>query len=66
MLWQSDSNMRFRMLGGYAIGPGPDGVGTFYPDSNPMEYCLQYIYSSGSSRWCNPAKIDHQASARCM
>ena len=57
MLWQSDSNMRFRMLGGYAIGPGPDGVGTFYPDSNPMEYCLQYIYSSGSSRWCNPAKI---------
>ncbi len=46
MLWQADSNMRFRMLGGYAIGPGAGGVGTFFPDPNPVLYCFNNIYSS--------------------
>ena len=30
MLWQADANMRYRILGGYAIGPGTDGAGTFF------------------------------------
>ena len=55
MLWQAESDMRYRMLGGYAIGPGPDGTGTFFPDPNPIEYCLNSVYSSGTS----PAWLCH-------
>ena len=57
MLWQSNAGMRFRMLGGYAIGPGANGAGTFFPDSNPMEYCLLVIYTSASARECNPPDL---------
>ena len=57
MLWQADSDMRFRMLGGYAIAPGPDGTGTFFSNSNPMEYCLLVIFGSGSSKYCNPTQL---------
>jgi hypothetical protein len=49
MLWQADSNMRFRMLGGYAIGPGAGGEGTFFADPNPVLYCLNGIYTSGTA-----------------
>jgi predicted membrane channel-forming protein YqfA (hemolysin III family) len=49
MLWQADSNMRFRMLGGYAIGPGPKGVGTFFADPNPLLYCFNTIWQSGTA-----------------
>lgn len=49
MLWQADSNMRYRILGGYAIGPGTGGAGTFFADPNPIEYCLVTIFNSGKS-----------------
>ncbi len=49
MLWQADSNMRFRMLGGYAIGPGAGGEGTFFADPNPVLYCLNGIYATGTA-----------------
>jgi hypothetical protein len=49
MLWQADSNMRFRMLGGYAIAPGPNGEGTFFADPNPILYCLNSIWSTGKA-----------------
>ena len=40
------------MLGGYAIGPGANGAGTFFPDSNPMEDCaLRYSFASAE---CQP------------
>lgn len=57
MLWQADSDMRYRMLGGYAIGPGANGVGTFFSDPNPIEYCLNTIYGKGTSpNWlCAPS-----------
>jgi len=63
MLWQADSDMRFRMLGGYAIAPGPDGTGTFFSNSNPMEYCLLVIFGSGSSKYCNPTQLATSLSA---
>jgi hypothetical protein len=57
MLWQSNAGMRFRMLGGYAIGPGADGAGTFFPDSNPIEYCFLLIYTSASTKDCSTAQL---------
>ena len=57
MLWQSNAGMRFRMLGGYAIGPGADGVGTFFPDTNLVEYCFLAIYTSKSTSICAPAPL---------
>jgi hypothetical protein len=57
MLWQADANMRFRMLGGYAIGPGPDGAGTFFPDTNPLEYCFLGIFTNRNTAACGPAGI---------
>jgi hypothetical protein len=59
MIWQADSNMRFRMLGGYAIGPGAGGAGTFFPDPNPVMYCFINIYSSGTapSYLCAPGYL---------
>lgn len=58
MLWQADTNMRFRMLGGYAIGPGPDGVGTFFPDSNTLEYCFLGIFTKRDTSSCgDPAAL---------
>ncbi len=59
MLWQADTDMRFRMLGGYAIGPGANGAGTFFPDTNDMEYCLLGIYTTGSvpADICTPSVV---------
>jgi hypothetical protein len=58
MLWQADTNMRFRMLGGYAIGPGADGVGTFFPDSNTLEYCFLGIFTKRDTSNCgDPAAL---------
>jgi hypothetical protein len=57
MLWQSNAGMRFRMLGGYAIGPGPDGTGTFFPDTNLVEYCFLAIYTSTSTTICAPTPL---------
>lgn len=57
MLWQADTGMRYRILGGYVIGPAPDGTGTFFPDPNPIQYCLLFIYVSGTSNYCNPEQI---------
>jgi hypothetical protein len=52
MLWQADADMRFRILGGYAIGPGVGGAGTFFADPNPILYCLNNIYGSGAApKW---------------
>ena len=59
MLWQSNAGMRFRMLGGYAIGPGPNGTGTFFPDTNLVEYCFLAIYTSKSTTICAPAPLAH-------
>jgi hypothetical protein len=49
MLWQADSDMRYRTLGGYAIGPAADGSGTFFSNPNPILYCLNTIYGSGTA-----------------
>lgn len=57
MLWQADTNMRFRMLGGYAIAPDATGAGTFFAAPNPIEYCLLFIYTSRTSKFCNPSQI---------
>ena len=57
MLWQADTNMRYRMLGGYAIGPGANGVGTFFPDTNTIEYCFLGIFTSRDTAACNPTAL---------
>jgi len=49
MIWQADTNMRFHLLGGYAIGRGADGAGTFFAAPNPLEYCLNRVYSNGTA-----------------
>jgi hypothetical protein len=57
MLWQANAGMRFRMLGGYAIAPGADGTGTFFPDTNPFIYCFLRIYTSASTKECDPTQL---------
>jgi hypothetical protein len=59
MLWQADADMRYRILGGYAIGPGTDGAGTFFADPNPIEYCLLSIFGNGThpDQLCQAAYI---------
>jgi hypothetical protein len=49
MVWQAVTGMRFRMLGGYAVAPDRDGNGTFEGDLNPIGFCLDQIYASGSA-----------------
>lgn len=59
MLWQADTDMRFRLVGGYLIAPGPTGAGTFFADANPWLYCLLTIDQNGtvSSSLCNSATL---------
>ena len=56
MLWQAETGMRFRLLGGYIIGPSPTGSGTYFADPNPLEYCFVFVYQSG-----RPAPGDSRA-----
>ncbi len=57
MVWQADTDMRYRMLGGYAIGPDETGAGTFFSSPNPIEYCLLYVFTSASTRYCDPSQL---------
>ncbi len=57
MVWQADTDMRFRMLGGYAIGPDPTGAGTYFSSPNSLEYCFLVIYSSRSAKYCDPTQF---------
>jgi hypothetical protein len=59
MVWQADTGMRYRMLGGYAIGRGADGSGTYFADPNPVEFCLIQIYTTGAKppSLCDPAAM---------
>jgi hypothetical protein len=67
LLWQAETAMRFRILGGYAIAPDSSGNGTVYADESPLAYCLFNIYSTGSTYWsgehpislCEPSWIGH-------
>ena len=59
MLWQAETGMRFRLLGGYIIGPSPTGSGTYFADPNPLEYCFVFVYQSGrpAPGDCAPAVV---------
>lgn len=57
MLWQAQSGMRYRMLGGYALGPSDTGAGTFFADPNAFESCLTVVFDSDSSRGCHAAQL---------
>lgn len=47
MDWQAQTGMRFRLLGGYDIGPDADGSGTYFAFPNTIEYCLVQVYVHG-------------------
>ena len=59
MLWQADTDMRFRMLGGYAIAPDASGIGTFAADSNALGDCLSAVYTHGDvpGSLCAPGRL---------
>ena len=59
MVWQADSDMRYRMLGGYAIGPDQTGAGTYFSSPNAFEYCLLYIFTSATTQYCDSAQLRH-------
>ena len=40
MLWQAMADMRFRMPGGFAVIPGPDGANTFVGQASPLADAL--------------------------
>jgi hypothetical protein len=43
MTWQAEAGMRFRMPGGYVIGPGPDGRPRFYATPTPASKAFNDI-----------------------
>lgn len=47
MDWQAVTGMRFRILGGYVIGPAADGSGTYFAYPNSLEYCFVGVYVDG-------------------
>jgi hypothetical protein len=51
LLWQSDSHMRFRQPGGYAIDPSSDGSGTFFAYPDDVQNCLDQLYMTGKVPW---------------
>jgi len=59
MLWQAETGMRFRLLGGYVIAPDDTGAGTFFADGNNWEYCLLNIsqYGTTPSSLCASAAL---------
>jgi hypothetical protein len=59
MLWQADTGMRFRLLGGYVVAPDASGAGTFFADGNVWEYCLLTVYQDGSApaSLCSPGAL---------
>jgi hypothetical protein len=40
MLWQAMAHMQFRMPGGFAVIPGPNGANTFNGQPSPLEQAL--------------------------
>lgn len=60
MLWQAESGMRYRMLGGYAITPDAQGAGTFFGDPSLVGYCFVTIFESGKApNWlCNAHQLE--------
>jgi hypothetical protein len=61
LLWQAETAMRYRILGGYAIAPDANGNGTSFADSSPLEYCLLTIYSASAHRssFCKPSWVGY-------
>jgi hypothetical protein len=58
MEWQAYTGMRFRMLGGYVIGPDARGRGTFYAYPNPVLYCFVGVFQHGAPPpGCTPATV---------
>ncbi len=43
MVWQAETAMRFRLLGGYYIAPDRHGAGTLFGDPNQLSVCLEGI-----------------------
>ena len=59
MVWQADTAMRFRLLGGYYIAPDRRGAGTLFGDPNQLSVCLEGISKSGSATkaTCDPTAL---------
>jgi hypothetical protein len=57
MLWQADSGMRYRMLGGYVLAPAPSGAGTFFGDQNAIGSCFAGIFRNASAASCHPPQL---------
>jgi len=48
-VWQADAGMRYRMLGGYAVGRDLNGAGTFFAQPTTIEYCFLQIWAHRSA-----------------
>jgi hypothetical protein len=49
MLWQAMADMNFRMPGGFAVIPGPDGANTFGGQASPLEGVLAQCEGGATS-----------------
>jgi hypothetical protein len=49
MLWQAMANMAFRMPGGFAVIPGPNGANTFNGQPSPLQEALATCQSGGAT-----------------
>jgi hypothetical protein len=60
MVWQADTAMRFRLLGGYYISADPSGAGTLFGDPNALSTCLSAISQVGGSAtsMCDPTSLE--------
>jgi hypothetical protein len=60
--WQYVAGFRFRINGGYFVGPaGPDRHGTYTPPARPSEALLERAFRS---REAQPVTVDDQRTAR--
>jgi hypothetical protein len=57
MLWQAEGGMRFRMVGGYFLGPGPTGKPMFGEPPGPI---AQVVFALSKGR---PAPAPHSPAA---
>ena len=62
MLWQVATNMRFRIIGGYAFVPGPDGRSTWRPYP-PGPLVLQQVLLASTVAHPGPPPTNPQAVA---
>ena len=63
MLWQAMADMQFRMPGGFAVIPGPDGANTFGGEVTPLSQALAEC-EQGAPTVTNFTAADLQAQLR--